>query len=546
MEPQNHKIQTLIDQYVREELMLPAMQRKYVWKQTQVRDLIDSIYRGYPSGSILIWETEIIPKTRDASLKTNQDNAMTRRLMLLDGQQRITSLAAVITGIPIRIKENGEVREKIIELYFNIDHPDIEKSSEENDELFFQVKSKKIQNNQSWISVTKLFKEGVGSTLKDLKVGYDHPKYDIYNKRLNQLYNSKDNYFYPVQLLRKMDYREVTKVFVRVNSAGTRLRGSDLALAQITSRWDDAIHVFEKYLEETAKYHFYLDDGFLVRCITAIATDQSKFDSLGRIPIEKLQEAWEEAHQGIDHAINFLRDNAGIESTHLFGPKSEIFSPNLMVPLVVYFVKHKAEPLTDEVARKFLYWFFYAHAWGRYSSSTETKLDQDIKAISESDPVGALIRNVYQQVTQRSITPEDLALSGQNSSLFLLSYLVAKSSNATDWFTGTALNTKNIGIHHKIEIHHIFPRARIEKLYSKEMVNEIANFAFLSKKANLKISDRFPNVYLAKIDPERLAAQSVPIDKGLWEIESFEAFLSERRRLLAEGMNRFLGSFMDK
>ncbi|HUX35949.1 MAG TPA: hypothetical protein VMV71_02860, partial [Candidatus Paceibacterota bacterium] len=112
--------------------------------------------------------------------------------------------------------------------------------------------------------------------------------------------------------------------------------------------------------------------------------------------------------------------------------------------------------------------------------------------------------------------------------------------NATDWFTGVGLNTQNMGVSHKIEIHHIFPRAKIEDKYSKEMVNEIANFAFLSKKANLKISDRFPNIYLPRIDQERLKAQNVPLDKPLWEIDRYEDFLKVRRKSLADAINRFM------
>ncbi|HUX35469.1 MAG TPA: DUF262 domain-containing protein, partial [Candidatus Paceibacterota bacterium] len=405
MEPQNHRIQFLIDKYLNKELLLPAMQRKYVWRQKQVSNLIDSIYRGYPSGSILIWETDIIPEVREAAVDRSEKNAMTKRLLLLDGQQRITSLAAIITGLPIRVREGGELKEKRIELYFNLDHP--EKADFEdngNRELFFQIKNRKIENNPSWVSVTRLFKDGVGSILKDLKIGYDHSKYELYNERLNRLYGVKENYFYPVQLLRDMQYGEVTEVFVRVNSAGTRLRSSDLALAQITSRWQEAIHIFEEYIKEAAKQHFYLDEGFLVRCITAIATNQSKFQVLGKTPIENIKAAWEEAHRGIDYTINFIKENAKIESTQLFGPKSEIFSLSSLVPLVVYFTKH-SNSLSDEQAKKFLYWFFSAHMWGRYSSSTETRLDQDLRTLDDADPTDVLMKNIYKQVGKRGVTP---------------------------------------------------------------------------------------------------------------------------------------------
>lgn len=103
------KISKLIDYYVDGELLLPEMQRKYVWKSTQIRDLIDSIYRDYPSGSILLWETDILPETRATSLKVDNKQNFGQKFLLLDGQQRITSLATIMTGHPIRIKEGGEV-----------------------------------------------------------------------------------------------------------------------------------------------------------------------------------------------------------------------------------------------------------------------------------------------------------------------------------------------------------------------------------------------------------------------------------------------------
>lgn len=543
MEPQNHKIQYLIDKYLTKELLLPAMQRKYVWRQSQARDLLDSVYRGYPSGSILIWETDIVPETRDSAIESNEGQAMTKRLLLLDGQQRITSLASIMTGRVVRVKEGGELKEKHIEIYFNLDHPEeVEFEEDGNRELFFQIKSRKIENNPNWISVTKLFKEGVGSILKNLKIGYEHPKYELYNARLNKLYSCKENYFYPVQLLRNMSYGEVTEVFVRVNSAGTRLRGSDLALAQITSRWNEAIHIFEQYLEEVAKHRFYLDDALLVRCITAVATEQSKFKALGRTPIDEIKAAWAKTHKALDYTINFIKENAGIESTHLFDSNSTVFSLSLLVPLVVYFAEHP-DGLTEGQEKSLLYWFFAAHMWGRYSGSTETRLDQDLKALTDEKPADVLMKNLQMQAGKRDVTPDDLAMKGQNSPFFLMSYLVAKNNDAKDWFTGVGLSTVNIGPSHKIEIHHIFPRTLIEKDYSKEAVNEIANFAFLSQKANRKISKSSPENYLLTIAKERLSAQKVSLKEDLWKLERFEDFLIARRSDLAEAINDFMKKF---
>lgn len=127
MKPQASEIQELIDMLLDKQLILPEMQRKYVWSSTKVRNLIDSIYRDYPSGSILMWKTDLLPETRAAAIEGNLEGAfLTEKLLLLDGQQRITSLATVMTGHPIRVKEGDQVVEKPVEVYFNIEHPDLE------------------------------------------------------------------------------------------------------------------------------------------------------------------------------------------------------------------------------------------------------------------------------------------------------------------------------------------------------------------------------------------------------------------------------------
>src|SRR5207245_10642418 len=103
MKPQSLDIKQLVDMYLNDELRLPEMQRKYVWTAPKVRDLVDSIYRDYPSGSILMWKQDILPETRPTAIQTDLDKSLySEKILLLDGQQRITSLASIITGPPIR------------------------------------------------------------------------------------------------------------------------------------------------------------------------------------------------------------------------------------------------------------------------------------------------------------------------------------------------------------------------------------------------------------------------------------------------------------
>src|SRR5436190_22582826 len=119
MQQQNIPISTLVDMYKRGELRLPEIQRHDVWRATRVRDLLDSLYRGYPSGSILMWETDEPIPTRDFAI-SQDTTAFAGRKLLLDGQQRLTSLRAVLNGEPVTVRG----RKRPIEILFNLEHPD--------------------------------------------------------------------------------------------------------------------------------------------------------------------------------------------------------------------------------------------------------------------------------------------------------------------------------------------------------------------------------------------------------------------------------------
>lgn len=119
MQQQNIPIGTLVDMYKRRELRLPEIQRQYVWRATRVRDLLDSLYRGYPSGSILMWETDEPVPTRDFAIAQDA-TAFAGRKLLLDGQQRLTSLRAVLSGEAVTVRG----RKRPVEILFNLDHPD--------------------------------------------------------------------------------------------------------------------------------------------------------------------------------------------------------------------------------------------------------------------------------------------------------------------------------------------------------------------------------------------------------------------------------------
>ncbi len=594
MEPTHRKIQALVDMFLNGELLLPEMQRKYVWRSTQVRDLLDSIYRDYPSGSILIWETENLPEVKTRSFEKRTEQPIGKRLLLLDGQQRITSLSSIVEGLAVRIREGSSIKEKFIDIYFNVDHPDesdglagqvpqydagdfveakwaddgefyparILKTSskgfyveyddgikawseevrdlgdESKKELFFQIRNKKIENKPNWISVTKLFKEGVGSILRELKIGPDSPNYDKYNLRLNQLYNRKEHYLYPIQIIRDKHYDEVTDIFIRVNSSGTRLRGSDLALAQITSVWPGSMKHFEDFVDKCIAKDFYLDENFLVRCLVTIASGQAKFDRMSRMNADNLKQSWDLTKKGVQNTINFLKHNAYVDSSALLP------SPVLIVPLVYYSAKkHLTE--TRETENGFLLWFYAAAVWARYSGTMETKLSQDITALSELKPWKHVLDNIWQVVSKdRQLTLEDFRGKNVNSPLFFLMYVLARKNKAKDLETGNVISYTNFGKNNEIEYDHIFPKSKLEtylknqldKSERTKLINEICNLAFMTKGGNIIKTNDDPATYFPKVSKkygdDYFQRQQIPFDPKLLDYDKYEKFLNKRAELL--------------
>ena len=252
------EVDELVGMVERGELRLPEMQRQYVWRAPRVRDLIDSLYRGYPSGAILLWETDEPVPLQDMAVSQKTSPYQSTRL-LLDGQQRLTSLSAVIRGEPVTVR--GAKRP--IELLFNLEHPeqqmlvtDVDEDADNDtpaddeadataddlsrrfEKMTFVVATNKLAALPQWVRVSDIFKSDADATLlRNAGVtGFDDPRYEKYTKRLAQVRRIR-RYSYRMDVLeRSLTYEEVTEIFVRVNSLGAKLRSSDLALAQITAR----------------------------------------------------------------------------------------------------------------------------------------------------------------------------------------------------------------------------------------------------------------------------------------------------------------------
>lgn len=563
-------VEELVGMIERGELRLPEMQRRYVWRSTRVRDLLDSLYRGYPSGAILLWETDEEVPQQDFSVK-QQGNPYKNTRLLLDGQQRLTSLSSVIRGEPVSVRG----RKRPIDILFNLDHPDqlagstdiddddnqddeeedneretvSDEADSSDDELqqrfdkkTFVVATRKLEQLPHWVKVTDVFKSQTDApflTRAGIKEVSD-PRFHKYSQRLAQLRGIK-KYVYRMDVLeRTLSYDEVTEIFVRVNSLGAKLRSSDLALAQITAKWRGALKTFQSFQSQCADEGYELEMGVFLKSLIAAITDQSRFMTVNTINLERLKAGWSESVKGMEFASSFLRNNAKIDSPALLS------SPFLIVALARYGQKHNYQ-FSNKESESLRRWALLVNAKGRYSrGATETMLDQDLAIIRDGGTVAELVEKIRQQVGLLRISPEELEGRNQRSSLFKTMFLAFREAGARDWKSNLSIAFDHSGAQHRLQFHHIFPQALLKSSYSARESDDIANLAFIGGKTNRNISDKSPADYFPALiesaGQSAFDAQCIPTDPRLLKTENYKEFLSVRRKLIAARLNEFLAA----
>jgi hypothetical protein len=569
MAKQEYKVSELVGMINRGEMKLPEMQRQYVWTASKVRDLLDSLYRGYPSGVILAWQTDEAVDTRDFAVETER-SISAPRMLLLDGQQRLTSLSAVLSGEQVSVRD----RKYPIEILFNMAHPgglngtgtvqeedeeDIDDSTDETDEKdehgestgvqaamenrVFVVYSKALANKPNWVPVSEIFRDDSFAILE--RKGIDtktHPdEFKAYFQRLEKVRSIRD-YVYRVDLLEKeMSYEEVTEIFVRVNSLGARLRSSDLALAQITSRWRNSLKLFIEYQQELTQAGMDLEIGVILRCLIAHATGQAKFNTVGSISEVALQEAWVKTKKSMHYAVNFARTELGISSNQLLS------SPFLLITLA-YWIEHRDFKISHDESDGMRKWALIANAKGRYSrGSTQEYLSQDLATIRDGKDYVELLDRMKQQMIRLEIEPSDLIGRNSRSSYFKMMFVVFQNLGAKDWETKLPISVNHLGKNNQLQFHHIFPKKYLDenrKDLRNSEIDDIANLAFISATTNQEISAKAPSAYIGAFVDKGNAAileqHCVPLTPELWTPERYEDFLHARRLEIVGHMNRFI------
>ena len=523
-------IQDLLNQISRDEILLPEFQRGYVWNRDQVRGLMQSLYRKHPTGHLLIWRTYKPSLVRGG--EAAQDG---HSLLLLDGQQRLTTLYVLFKGEAPRFYEGESL---FFDLHFNM----------QTQEFRFWQRSQ-MENNPAWIGVHEFLQEGLTALLERLDQ-LDEDRRTIIQQnlaRLSRLEKVRD-YTYTVDQVAGDHYsvEEVVDIFNRVNSRGTPLTRADLALAHVCSLWPEARAELRAFSSKMAERGFAVDLNFLVRCLAAAATGSVLMEgSFLKTPAATLQDAWEKMQPAFEHLVSVLRQEAFISGL------DDLPTNFVLIPATIYLARQGGQFPSDAVRRRFIRWIFLAGLWARYSGSTDTKLQQDVALVAgrDLDPTHELEAAIVRGRGRVKLQEGDLDRARIDSAVARLSRIVARHRDARDWFTGLRLYDSVTGKHVGEERHHIFPRRVLEKAGFDDTtrINAVANRALLGQPAPKEYRGASPAEYLPEVEehqPSALRAQSVPMDRALWRPERFLDFLAARRHLLAEAMNEFIAGWL--
>ncbi len=522
----------LIRDIEKNELILPEFQRGYVWTRKQVREYLASLYRSYPTGSLLLWKT---PNPGLIRGRPSDDGTGAFQL-ILDGQQRLTSVYTLVTGKPPPFYEGEKL---FFDIYFNVKM-----------EEFSYFKPIAMKGSPEWLPVTEFLKYGLGEYLKaGGPIPFERREFLMdFFERLVQL-DAIKSYTYYLDLLGQRDMEEVIHIFNLVNSQGTRLSKSDLALSHICALWPEARQEMRSAREEFKETGFDFGLDFYVRCTSSVATSSGRYEPLYQASVQDIKSAWERAKKALEYLINILRFDAFIDSS------ANLATDMVLVPLVVYLANGAGKFQHHREQRSFLHWMYAALMWARYSGSTETKLQEDLEGLRANDPPARLRENLIADRGRIRVEGSDLKGRTSQSPFFTLCYVAARAAGAVDWFSGLPLYSKLVGKSNGLEYHHIFPQSLLYRKggydskvrHDVNLVNEIANIAFLTKQANVRISNTLPAKYLPKVRetyPEALAQQEIPENPALWELKRYEDFLAERRQRLAAAINRFMDGLL--
>lgn len=578
-----HLIETLLTWVKSGEIAIPEIQRPFVWDSTKVRDLMDSLYQGYPIGYVIAWRNPNV-RLKDGTLSEGKK-------VLIDGQQRVTALTAAILGQQVINKDYKKIR---IVISF---HP-IEQR--------FEVFNTAIQKDTAWIQDISPIVTGEERISKVVKTYCENNPNAVQEQVEDALENLKSLVKKQIGLIEldgDLDIETVTEIFIRINSKGVVLSQADFAMSKIASNTiyggnllrkcidyfchlavapEFYSHISEvdtefgrtEYLNKISWLRNENDDLYtpdyndLLRVAFTSEFNRGKISDLvsllsGRNFEKKIfeeeiaEQSYSRLKKGVLNFINethFKRFVMIIKSAG-FIDASLISSKSAMNFAYILYLKLRSDHLNDaEIETAVRKWLVLSFLTSRYSGSAETVYDKDIKDISLKG-----IKVVLEETEAAQLSDgfwnvglvQQLNTSSINSPIFNV-YLAALSKLNHKGFLSKDISVKDL-IQHKGDIHHLFPKDYLKKNgLSKSQYNQVANYVYMQTEINVKIGNRPPNEYFSILKDqcsggelrfggitqyesllENLRENDIPEDISDMSINEYSGFLEQRRRLIS-------------
>ncbi len=563
----NYTLGSLVSSIELGNIGLPDIQRPFIWKNAKVRDLFDSMYRGYPVGYLLFWQNALSEGVRTIGLDKKQK---TPDLLIVDGQQRLTSLYAVVKRIPVT---RANFQKEQIRIAFN----PLQEKFEVSDAAIERDKSYIPDISLLWSKDTDMFEvvENYLSELKNSREVTSDEERKI-KKGISKLQNLLSFPFTALELSPEIGEEDVADVFVRINSKGTPLNQSDFILTLMSVFWDEGRSQLEQFcrkarepsIQGPSPFNYFIkpEPDQLLRVCVGLGFKRARLQYVysllrgkdldtGQFSDERRVNQFEMLKKAQERVLNIQYWQDFMHCLRLAGFRGDkmISSRNTLLFSYILYLMGKTEYKVEEfrLRRVIARWFFMASLTGRYTSSPESALEFDLARFREVKDAEQFVDTLERACELAmpddfwTITlPNDLATSSpQSPSLFAyhaaLVLLEAKAlfsnQKVADFVDPISQGTKS-----GVERHHLFPRAYLPKVGITEQrdINQIANYALVEWGDNIKISDQAPGEYLSTFktrfgrDELNQMYQWHALPEN-WELLQYREFLEARRMLIA-------------
>ena len=511
------KVSTLINQIDNGTLLLPEFQRCFVWNRGQIRQLMRSLYLEYPIGGLLTWETSAL-RSQIATAEC-EEYRQSPRVLLLDGQQRMSTLYAIIRGKP--------------PTFFDGDPRVFDGLSFHLREMNFEFASR-TRHDPLWIDVRQLLSQGIGAYLESLSSLGDVA--DMYVNRLNQLIQIQHRDI-PEERISGFEGKldTVVDIFNQVNAAGRKLSKGDIALAKLCAQTQNGRQMLRRELDRWTNEGFNFSLDLFLRTITAVSTGRAAFSALETLTPLEFKQASTATSAYVDTFLNVAAKRLGLDhGSVLLGTSA--------IPVVGRLLHLAGGDLADYGGwDRALYWYVQAALCERYRTSTEATLNRDL-AIADTEGVDGLIAELERSTGGRlSLLAEDFGPMTRRARALV--HMVTWAQGGRDLLSGKQLELTRPDSS-SVEWHSIFPKAALRDAgLPARYVNAVANMCPTNTGDRRAFAYRDPDEYLCEIEekfPGILSSQSIPMDRDLWRIARYPDFVDARSELLAQAGREIL------